>query len=71
MSIWLSELKCKERELQMTLVLPMSFLEKLHVSDLQLNDPACPVFYNTTHVTTTFSLTGCGTKRMVAKVLTW
>ncbi|XDV29836.1 hypothetical protein PO909_032870 [Leuciscus waleckii] len=59
-----TELKCKERELQMSLVLPMSFLENLHVSDLQLNDPACPVSYNTTHVTTTFSLTGCGTKRM-------
>lgn len=59
-----TELKCKERELQMSLVLPMSFLENLHVSDLQLNDPACPVFHNTTHVTTTFSLTGCGTKKM-------
>lgn len=70
-SICLSELKCKERELQMSLVLPMSFLENLHVSDLQLNDPACPVFHNTTHVTTTFSLTGCGTKKMVGNVLTW
>ncbi|XP_048025123.1 uncharacterized protein LOC125254523 [Megalobrama amblycephala] len=59
-----TELKCKERELQMSLVLPTSFLENLHLSDLQLNDPACPVFYNATHVTTTFSLTGCGTKRM-------
>ncbi|XP_059363036.1 uncharacterized protein LOC132101839 [Carassius carassius] len=59
-----TELKCKERELQMSLVLPISFLEKLHFSALQLNDPTCPVFYNLTHVTTTFPLTGCGTKRM-------
>ncbi|ROL51218.1 Transaldolase [Anabarilius grahami] len=63
--MWLKQkLKCKERELRMSLVLPTSFLENLHFSDLQLNDPACPVFYNTTHVTTSFSLTGCGTKRM-------
>ncbi|XP_016146956.1 uncharacterized protein [Sinocyclocheilus grahami] len=57
-------LKCKERELQMSLVLPITFLENLHFSALQLNDPTCPVFYNSTHVTATFPLTGCGTKRM-------
>ncbi len=65
MHIFLSELKCKERELQMSLVLPISFLENLHFSALQLNDPTCPVFYNSTHVTATFPLTGCGTKTMV------
>ncbi|XP_058607814.1 uncharacterized protein LOC131524606 [Onychostoma macrolepis] len=59
-----TELKCKERELQMSLVLPISFLENLHFPDLQLNDPTCPVFYNSTHVTATFPLTGCGTKTM-------
>lgn len=64
MHIFLSELKCKERELQMSLVLPISFLENLHFSALQLNDPTCPVLYNSTHVTATFPLTGCGTKTM-------
>ncbi|XP_050991679.1 uncharacterized protein LOC127181169 isoform X2 [Labeo rohita] len=59
-----TELKCKERELQMSLVLPITFLKNLHFSDLQLNDPSCPVFYNSTHVTATFPLTGCGTKRV-------
>ncbi|KAA0714583.1 hypothetical protein E1301_Tti018611 [Triplophysa tibetana] len=57
-----TELKCNERKLQMSLLLPISFLEDLHLSVLQLNDPTCPVFINSTHVTTTFSLTGCGTK---------
>ncbi|KAI7802844.1 hypothetical protein IRJ41_020320, partial [Triplophysa rosa] len=57
-----TELKCNERKLQMSLLLPISFLEDLHLSGLQLNDPTCPVLYNSTHVTTTFSLTGCGTK---------
>ncbi|XP_073709387.1 uncharacterized protein [Misgurnus anguillicaudatus] len=59
-----TELKCKERELQMSLVLPVSFLKNLHFSELQLNDPTCPVFYNSTHITTTFSLIGCGTKTL-------
>ncbi|XP_043089555.1 uncharacterized protein LOC122335814 [Puntigrus tetrazona] len=57
-----TELKCKEHE--MSLVLPLSFLENVHFSALQLNDPTCPVFYNWTHVTASFPLTGCGTKRM-------
>ncbi|XP_065126049.2 uncharacterized protein [Paramisgurnus dabryanus] len=59
-----TELKCKERERQMSLVLPVSFLENLHFSELHLNDPTCPVFYNSTHITTTFSLIGCGTKTL-------
>ncbi|XP_051513290.1 uncharacterized protein LOC127417353 isoform X2 [Myxocyprinus asiaticus] len=59
-----TELRCLERELQMSVVLPVSFLEYVPLSDLQLNDPSCPVFHNTTHITSTFSLTACGTKRL-------
>ncbi|XP_051580458.1 uncharacterized protein LOC127456154 isoform X2 [Myxocyprinus asiaticus] len=59
-----TELRCLEHELQMSVVLPLSFLENVPLPDLQLNDPSCPVFHNKTHITSTFSLNACGTKRL-------
>ncbi|XP_063044310.1 uncharacterized protein LOC134438628, partial [Engraulis encrasicolus] len=50
----------------MSLVLPISSMPDLPLDDLKLNDPACPVLHNTTHVTAVFSLLGCGTKTVHA-----
>ncbi|XP_034536100.1 uncharacterized protein LOC117810388 [Notolabrus celidotus] len=55
-----TELKCGKTE--MTLVLPVTSLDNINLTELQLNSPTCPVSYNSTHLTATISLTGCGTK---------
>ncbi|XP_010874370.2 uncharacterized protein LOC105014067 [Esox lucius] len=55
-----TELTCKKTE--MNLVLPISTLKNLILSELQLNNPSCNVIFNSTHVTANISLTGCGTK---------
>ncbi|KAJ7994695.1 hypothetical protein DPEC_G00252160 [Dallia pectoralis] len=55
-----TELTCQKTE--MNLVLPITTLNNLILSELQLNDPSCNVTYNSTHVMAHFSLTGCGTK---------
>ncbi|KAL2088951.1 hypothetical protein ACEWY4_015850 [Coilia grayii] len=55
-----TELNCSNTN--MTLVLPVSSMADLPLDDLTLNDPSCPVFHNTTHVTAVFPLLGCGTK---------
>lgn len=59
-----TELKCDDS--QMTLVLPVSSLSKINLTELQLNSPTCPVTYNSTHLTATIPLTGCGTKTVHA-----
>ncbi|XP_068580441.1 mucin-3A-like [Cebidichthys violaceus] len=53
-------LTCEKTE--MTLVLPVASLIDINLDELQLNSPACPVTHNSTHLTATVSLTGCGTK---------
>ncbi|XP_045074079.1 uncharacterized protein LOC121566685 [Coregonus clupeaformis] len=58
-----TELTCGKTE--MNLVLPISTLKNLIVSELQLNHPSCSVTSNSTHVMARISLTGCGTKRVV------
>ncbi|XP_076143443.1 uncharacterized protein LOC143125657 [Alosa pseudoharengus] len=55
-----TELNCTNST--MSLVLPISTMSDLPLDDLQLNDPSCAVFHNTTHVTASFSLSSCGTK---------
>ncbi|TRY96324.1 hypothetical protein DNTS_021825 [Danionella cerebrum] len=63
--IWIHQkLSCDEQRLQMSLVLPITFLQNLNFSGLHLNDQTCPVIYNSTHISCTFALTACGTKRM-------
>eukprot|EP00063_Salmo_salar_P056867 XP_014031702.1 PREDICTED: uncharacterized protein LOC106587650 isoform X4 [Salmo salar] len=57
-----TELTCGKTE--MHLVLPISTLKNLIVSELQLNHPSCSVTSNSTHVMASISLTGCGTKRV-------
>ncbi|KAM9422819.1 uncharacterized protein ACWYII_020383 isoform 2-T2 [Salvelinus alpinus] len=57
-----TELTCEKTE--MHLVLPISTLKNLIVSELQLNHPSCSVTSNSTHVMARISLTGCGTKRV-------
>ncbi|XP_031704178.1 mucin-5AC-like [Anarrhichthys ocellatus] len=46
----------------MTLVLPVASLRDIDLDELQLNSPTCPITHNSTHLTATISLTGCGTK---------
>ncbi|KAK9542287.1 hypothetical protein VZT92_000162 [Zoarces viviparus] len=46
----------------MTLVLPVASLGDINLDELQLNSPTCPVTRNSTHLTATISLTGCGTE---------
>ncbi|XP_056268449.1 uncharacterized protein LOC130192463 isoform X2 [Pseudoliparis swirei] len=46
---------------QMTLVLPVATLSAIDLSELQLNSPTCPVSYNSTHLTASIPLDGCGT----------
>ncbi|XP_075934914.1 uncharacterized protein LOC142934287 [Anarhichas minor] len=46
----------------MTLVLPVASLRDINLDELQLNSPTCPITHNSTHLTATISLTGCGTK---------
>ncbi|KAM8893828.1 uncharacterized protein AB9W97_010772 isoform 2-T2 [Spinachia spinachia] len=53
-------LTCEKTE--MTLVLPVASLGGIALAELQLNSPTCPVTYNSTHLTATIPLTGCGTK---------
>lgn len=53
-------LKCEKTT--MTLVLPIASLRNIDLAELQLNSATCPVFYNSTHLTATISLNGCGTK---------
>ncbi|XP_036390586.1 deleted in malignant brain tumors 1 protein-like [Megalops cyprinoides] len=53
-------LECGQKE--MNLVLPLSSLHDLPLSDLQLNDASCPILNNDTHLMAQISLTGCGTK---------
>ncbi|XP_048829044.1 uncharacterized protein LOC125706400 isoform X2 [Brienomyrus brachyistius] len=53
-------LLCLKKE--MHLILPVTSLPHLSFTDLQLNHPSCPIYYNDTHVTAVVSLTGCGTK---------
>uniref|UniRef100_UPI0037E740CB mucin-3A-like n=1 Tax=Semicossyphus pulcher TaxID=241346 RepID=UPI0037E740CB len=55
-----TELKCENKA--MTLVLPVTTLNNINLAELQLNSPTCPVTYNSTHLTATISLDGCGTK---------
>ncbi|KAM9764586.1 uncharacterized protein ACNS7B_019357 [Menidia menidia] len=55
-----TELKCEKTE--MTLVLPVSSLSNINLSELQLNSPTCPVTFNQTHLAARIPLTGCGTK---------
>ncbi|XP_062405089.1 uncharacterized protein LOC134095513 [Sardina pilchardus] len=55
-----TELSCANNT--MSLVLPISTMTDLPLDDLQLNDPSCAIFHNTTHVTTNFSLSSCGTR---------
>ncbi|XP_069021854.1 uncharacterized protein [Embiotoca jacksoni] len=55
-----TELKCEKTE--MTLVLPVASLSNINLAELQLNSPTCPVSYNSTHLTASISLSGCGTK---------
>jgi len=45
----------------MTLVLPVATLSAIDLSELQLNSPTCPVSYNSTHLTASIPLDGCGT----------
>lgn len=56
-------LTCDETE--MVLVLPLSSLNNINISELQLNSPSCGVNSNTTHLTARISLDGCGTKIVV------
>ncbi|KAM7405800.1 hypothetical protein PAMP_000227 [Pampus punctatissimus] len=59
--LWLyQKLKCGKTE--MTLVLPLTSLSEINLAELQLNSPDCPVKYNSTHLTASISLNGCGTK---------
>ena len=58
-----SELTCGETE--MVLVLPISSLLNINVTDLQLNNNSCPVTSNSTHLMARISLDGCGTQRVV------
>lgn len=58
-----AELKCENTE--MVLSLPVSSLSNINLAELQLNNPTCPVTYNSTHLTARVSLDGCGTKRVV------
>lgn len=55
-----TELKCGKTE--MTLVLPVTSLSEINLAELQLNSPTCPVNYNSTHLTASIPLSGCGTK---------
>ncbi|XP_008291595.1 mucin-22-like [Stegastes partitus] len=55
-----TELKCGKSE--MTLVLPVTSLSEINLAELQLNSPTCPVSYNSTHLTASIPLSGCGTK---------
>ncbi|KAM9860888.1 uncharacterized protein ACBR49_001535 [Aulostomus maculatus] len=55
-----TELKCEKTE--MTLVLPVSSLSNINLSELQLNSPTCPVSYNDTYLTARIPLSGCGTE---------
>lgn len=58
-----AELKCENTE--MVLSLPVSSLSNINLAELQLNNPTCPVTYNSTHLTARVSLDGCGTKQVV------
>lgn len=59
-----TELKCGKSE--MTLVLPVASLTDINLDELQLNSATCPVRYNSTHLTASISLSGCGTKTVHA-----
>lgn len=49
----------------MVLVLPVTSFPYLNLTELQLNSPTCPISYNSTHLTASISLGGCGTKTVV------
>ncbi|XP_076589101.1 uncharacterized protein LOC143322081 [Chaetodon auriga] len=59
-----TELTCDNTE--MTLVLPVTSLHGVDLTELQLNSPSCPVDFNSTHLTAHISLSGCGTKTVHA-----
>lgn len=49
----------------MDLVLPITSFQNVNLTELQLNGPTCPISHNSTHLTTSISLDGCGTKTVV------
>ncbi|XP_003969857.3 uncharacterized protein [Takifugu rubripes] len=55
-----TELTCGKTE--MVLVLPVTSFPNVNLTELQLNSPTCPISYNSTHLTASISLDGCGTK---------
>lgn len=58
-----AELTCGKTE--MVLVLPVTSFPNVNLTELQLNSPTCPISYNSTHLTASISLDGCGTKTVV------
>ncbi|XP_068173183.1 uncharacterized protein [Antennarius striatus] len=57
-----TELLCNNTE--MTLVLPITSLSSINLTQLQLNDPACPISVNDTHITAEIPFDGCGTETL-------
>lgn len=60
-----AELTCGKTE--MVLVLPVTSFPNVNLTELQLNSPTCPISYNSTHLTASISLDGCGTKTVVTR----
>lgn len=60
-----AELTCGKTE--MVLVLPVASFPNVDLTELQLNSPTCPISYNSTHLTASVSLDGCGTKTVVTR----
>lgn len=58
-----AELTCGKTE--MVLVLPVTSFPNVNLTELQLNSPTCPISYNSTYLTASISLDGCGTKTVV------
>lgn len=49
----------------MVLVLPITSFQNINLAELQLNSPTCPISHNSTHLTASISLDGCGTTTVV------
>lgn len=63
MSVLSAELSCGKTK--MALVLPITSFQHVNLTELQLNSPTCPISHNSTHLTASISLDGCGTKTLV------
>ncbi|KAJ8248904.1 hypothetical protein GJAV_G00229020 [Gymnothorax javanicus] len=53
-------LRCGDKDMNFSF--PIASVPNLPLSDLQLNDPSCPITHNDTHVMGLISLNKCGTK---------